>query len=183
MENLKTAILEVLNRNSDTIYGKGSCGELGDSSQGIDSYLFTEVTEEIISIINSCTDPENQPNQYGVDLLKNKLVTTENEFNSIDKIMNATEFIRSKKRLEEIFDKTISDYNKRVSHVYAFKFTDSERKMLLEMIQDYAREVAQASLEKAAENVKTSDNCKVWNCEGQSVNIETIVNLDNIVLL
>ncbi|HFK5582129.1 TPA: hypothetical protein ACG0AV_002057 [Elizabethkingia anophelis] len=56
------------------------------------------------------------------------------------------------KRLEEIFDTTISEYNKRVSHVYAFKFTDSERKMFLEMIQDYAREVAQASLEKAAEN-------------------------------
>lgn len=58
------------------------------------------------------------------------------------------------KRLEEIFDTTISDYNKRVSHVYAFEFTDSERKMFLEMVQAYAREVAQASLEKAAENAK-----------------------------
>ncbi|MDV3834203.1 hypothetical protein CMU13_12815 [Elizabethkingia anophelis] len=58
------------------------------------------------------------------------------------------------KRLEEIFDKTISDYNKTVSHVYAFKFSERERKMFLEMIQDYAREVAQASLEKAAENAR-----------------------------
>lgn len=72
MENLKTAILEVLNRNSNTIYGKGSCGELGDSSLGIDSYLFSEVAEEITNIINSCTDPENQPNQYGVELLKDE---------------------------------------------------------------------------------------------------------------
>lgn len=85
------------------------------------------------------------------------------------------------KRLEEIFDKTISDYNKRVSHVYAFKFTDSERKMLLEMIQDYAREVAQASLEKAAENALI-DGSEFSRC-GCEIDEQSIVNPDNIVLL
>ncbi|HAY3504318.1 TPA: hypothetical protein JRX02_002944 [Elizabethkingia anophelis] len=80
------------------------------------------------------------------------------------------------KRLEEIFDTTISDYNKRVSHVYAFKFTDSERKMFLEMIQDYAREVAQASLEKAAEVVSRNYNDS-YECK------QDILNPKNITLL
>lgn len=84
------------------------------------------------------------------------------------------------KRLEEIFDKTISDYNKRVSHVYAFKFTDSERKMFLEMIKDYAREVAQASLEKAAENLVQAPFS--FNSDFNSQKI-AIKNPNNITLL
>lgn len=84
------------------------------------------------------------------------------------------------KRLEEIFDKTISDYNKRVSHVYAFKFTDSERKMFLEMIQTYAREVAQASLEKAAENARTKTNRESTSIV---VDKESITSETNITLL
>ncbi|MDV3636744.1 hypothetical protein CMU84_16460 [Elizabethkingia anophelis] len=98
------------------------------------------------------------------------------------------------KRLEEIFDKTISDYNKRVSHVYAFKFTDSERKMFLEMVQVYAREVAQASLEKAAENanmkyhdglIKLNTPKKYIQLGADNVQIdkESITNPDNITLL
>lgn len=80
------------------------------------------------------------------------------------------------KRLEEIFDTTISDYNKRVSHVYAFEFTDSERKMFLEMVQAYAREVAQASLEKAAEFVSRNYNDS-YECK------QDILNPKNITLL
>ncbi|WP_395765196.1 hypothetical protein [Elizabethkingia anophelis] len=89
------------------------------------------------------------------------------------------------KRLEEIFDTTISDYNKRVSHVYAFKFTDSERKMFLEMIQDYAREVAQASLEKAAENAKIEKEYSIRYQDfiPDSVDKESITNESNIILL
>ncbi|MCT3800625.1 hypothetical protein HZQ61_02925 [Elizabethkingia anophelis] len=80
------------------------------------------------------------------------------------------------KRLEEIFDKTFSDYNKRVSHVYAFKFTDSERKMFLEMIQDYAREVAQASLQKAAEVVSRNYNDS-YECKQDILNPKNITQL------
>ncbi|MCT4252094.1 hypothetical protein HZP37_13445 [Elizabethkingia anophelis] len=94
------------------------------------------------------------------------------------------------KRLEEIFDTTISDYNKRVSHVYAFKFTDVERMMFFGMIQRYAREVAQASLEKAAENaelgvVKCEDcKCKSNFCtDNIGILKESITNPDNITLL
>ncbi|MDQ8748358.1 hypothetical protein [Elizabethkingia miricola] len=98
------------------------------------------------------------------------------------------------KRLEEIFDKTISDYNKRVSHVYAFKFTDSERKMFLEMIQTYAREVAQASLEKAAynANIKYHDgHNKLYKAvkhvqigaDNIQIDKESITNESNITLL
>ncbi|WP_185212429.1 hypothetical protein [Elizabethkingia meningoseptica] len=98
------------------------------------------------------------------------------------------------KRLEEIFDKTFSDYNKRVSHVYAFKFTDSERKMFLEMIQDYAREVAQASLQKAAENsilkltfssgeIATNPTWKMPDGELIELQKESITNESNITLL
>lgn len=80
------------------------------------------------------------------------------------------------KRLEEIFDTTISDYNKRVSHVYAFKFTDVERMMFFGMIQRYAREVAQASLEKAAEVVSRNYNDS-YECK------QDILNPKNITLL
>ncbi|MDV3583424.1 hypothetical protein CMU85_18145 [Elizabethkingia anophelis] len=52
-----------------------------------------------------------------------------------------------------------------------------------EIAQLYAREVAQASLEKAAENAKTSNSCKVWNCEGESIDKDSITNSNNIVLL
>ncbi|GJN60461.1 hypothetical protein [Elizabethkingia anophelis] len=79
------------------------------------------------------------------------------------------------KRLEELFAE--------MTREIPFVVNEELKPYILELAQVYAREVAQASLEKAAENAKTSDNCKVWNCEGQSVNIETIVNPDNIVLL
>ncbi|WP_407505091.1 hypothetical protein [Elizabethkingia meningoseptica] len=98
------------------------------------------------------------------------------------------------KRLEEIFDTTISDYNKRVSHVHAFEFTDSERKMFLEMVQAYAREVAQASLEKASENSilkLTFNSVKIatsstWRMpDGKLVELQksSITNESNIVML
>ncbi|MCT3835903.1 hypothetical protein HZQ15_18765 [Elizabethkingia anophelis] len=84
------------------------------------------------------------------------------------------------KRLEEILEKAWSKNtnNEPLDEKYIGETTAIHEAMKL-----YAREVAQASLQKAAENAKTYDNCKVWNCEGQSVNIESIVNSNNIVLL
>ncbi|WP_407478444.1 hypothetical protein [Elizabethkingia anophelis] len=84
------------------------------------------------------------------------------------------------KRLEEILEKAWSKNtnNEPLDEKYIGETTAIHEAMKL-----YAREVAQASLEKAAENAKTYDNCKVWNCEGQSVNIESIINPENIVLL
>ncbi|MCT4261599.1 hypothetical protein HZP32_05675 [Elizabethkingia anophelis] len=98
------------------------------------------------------------------------------------------------KRLEEIFDTTISDYNKRVSHVYAFKFTDVERMMFFGMIQRYAREVAQASLDKAAEvaNIKYHDgHNKLYKAvkhvqigaDNIQIDKESITNPNNITQL
>lgn len=86
------------------------------------------------------------------------------------------------KRLEEIFDTTISDYNKRVSHVYAFKFTDVERMMFFGMIQRYAREVAQASLEKAAENIALFKEFSEFEFK-HWIDKESITNPNNITLL
>jgi len=72
MENLKTLILEVLNKNTETANYSGSCGELGGSFKAINSEDFSIVVDEISNIINSCTDPENQPNQYGVVLFESE---------------------------------------------------------------------------------------------------------------
>ncbi|OPC11942.1 hypothetical protein BAX93_05425 [Elizabethkingia meningoseptica] len=94
------------------------------------------------------------------------------------------------KRLEEIFDTTISDYNKETSSFHRLTLTIGERKMFLEMIQDYAREVAQASLEKAAEEAKTKKVLGVTKRFSGSalvsriiVGKESITNQSNIVML
>ena len=66
MEEIKNQIIELLNNTAETAYGKGSCGELGDSFQAIDADYFSEVSNDILKIIQIVFDPENQPNQLGI---------------------------------------------------------------------------------------------------------------------
>ncbi|MCT4288728.1 hypothetical protein HZP25_18705 [Elizabethkingia anophelis] len=70
MENLKKTILEILIKHSEKVYSAGSCGELGDSFNAVVSEDFNYITNDIIEIIDACIDPENQPNQYGIDMFK-----------------------------------------------------------------------------------------------------------------
>ena len=67
MEEIKKQIIELLNNTAETAYGKGSCGELGDSFQAIDADYFSEVANDILKIIQIVFDPENQPNQLGIE--------------------------------------------------------------------------------------------------------------------
>lgn len=78
-------------------------------------------------------------------------------------------------RLEEIFDEKISSYNEKVSHVYKFRFDKHEREMFLNIMKIYAKEVAQASLEKASE--------EAWIDSMGSIDKESITNPENIVIL
>lgn len=70
MENLKKVILEVLNKHSETAK-HGSDGEYHNITV-IDSEDFNVIADEIVNLIKSCVDPENQPNQYSVDLLRDE---------------------------------------------------------------------------------------------------------------
>lgn len=56
-------------------------------------------------------------------------------------------------RLEEIFNKTISEYNENTSDINKFKFSQREKDIFKGMIRRYATEVAQASLEKAKKDL------------------------------
>ncbi|MGJ1368203.1 hypothetical protein [Sphingobacterium spiritivorum] len=76
MKNLKKAILEVLTINSQISHSAGSCGELGDSFTSVHSDDFCVIIDQILEIIYSCVDPENQPNQYGVELLNDNNSST-----------------------------------------------------------------------------------------------------------
>ncbi|MCT4088836.1 hypothetical protein HZP82_15765 [Elizabethkingia anophelis] len=87
------------------------------------------------------------------------------------------------KSIEEIKDEVAQEHNNSSWSDMMFKYGGVGDTIIDKVVHRYAREVAKASLQKAAENAKTYDNCKVWNCEGQSVNIESIVNSNNIVLL
>lgn len=49
MEKIKKQIIEILWNSADKVYGAGSCGELGDSFQAIDSDLFSDVADELIN--------------------------------------------------------------------------------------------------------------------------------------
>jgi hypothetical protein len=48
-EEIKKKIVEILYESADTVYGKGSCGELGDSFKALDADLFNEVADELIN--------------------------------------------------------------------------------------------------------------------------------------
>jgi len=66
MEQIKKQIIELLNNNTITCYGRGSCGELGDSFQAIEGEDISSIAEEITTLIQTIFDPENQPNQLGI---------------------------------------------------------------------------------------------------------------------
>lgn len=88
--------------------------------------------------------------------------------------------------LDDIVDKFCQDHFGELSlyryllHSTSPANTEAGVKMIM---KEYARECAKASLEKAAENAKTNLDCKVWNCEGESIYKESITNPENIVLL
>jgi hypothetical protein len=67
MEKIKKQIIELLSNSSETAHRKGSFGELGDSFQAIDSDCFSDVANEITNFIQIIFDPENQPNQLGIN--------------------------------------------------------------------------------------------------------------------
>lgn len=57
MDSLKDKIIKILYDNSATSYGRGSCGELGDSYLSVDADSFNDVANEIIEIIKTdCKD-------------------------------------------------------------------------------------------------------------------------------
>lgn len=78
-------------------------------------------------------------------------------------------------RLEEIFNKTISDYNENVSDFHKFKFSDKEKMMFLNMMKEYAKECCEASLQKASQDAIVDYENKVVE--------ESIDNNENIILL
>lgn len=47
MNNIKEQIIKLLQKSSDTVYGRGSCGELGDSFNALDSDCFSDIATEI----------------------------------------------------------------------------------------------------------------------------------------
>lgn len=57
MDSLKDKIIKILYDNSETSYGRGSCGELGDSYLSVDSDSFSNVADEIVKLIKpDCKD-------------------------------------------------------------------------------------------------------------------------------
>lgn len=46
-----------------------------------------------------------------------------------------------------------------------------------EIAKRYATEAIKADRERVADNAKTTRSCSVWNCEGESVDKESILNL------
>ena len=67
MEEIKKLFIEVFNKNAETTFGRGSCGELGDAFQTIYSDDFYVIVDELLVIIQALFDPENQPNQFGIE--------------------------------------------------------------------------------------------------------------------
>lgn len=51
INELKEQIVNLMLKSSDKVYGKGSCGELGDSFTALDSDCFSNVAAEIFSLI------------------------------------------------------------------------------------------------------------------------------------
>lgn len=82
-------------------------------------------------------------------------------------------------RLEDKFNKTISEYNENVSDFHKFSLSPKEKAMFLNMMKEYGRECSQASLEKASEKVECV-TCYDNECE---VDLKSITNPENITLL
>ncbi|MDN5423819.1 MAG: hypothetical protein L0G07_10460, partial [Chryseobacterium sp.] len=80
--------------------------------------------------------------------------------------------------LEEIFNKTISEYNENTSDINKFKFSQREKDIFKGMIRRYATEVAQASLEKASERACIEPKGMMTRVYKESITQES-----NIVIL
>lgn len=59
--------------------------------------------------------------------------------------------------------------------VYKQKSFNELRKFII----GFGKTVAAKTLELAAENAKTDKSCKVWNCEGQFIDKQSIVDTIN----
>ena len=46
-EEIKKQIIDLLQKSADTVHNAGSCGELGDSFQALDSEWFSDIAKEI----------------------------------------------------------------------------------------------------------------------------------------
>lgn len=88
------------------------------------------------------------------------------------------------KRLEELYEKMVDEA--------PFVFPESNRKYVYELAEIYAREVAQASLERASEeatinhqNGEVNENIKYFQIDSRIIRInkQSITNPDNIVML
>lgn len=96
-------------------------------------------------------------------------------------------------RLEEIFNKTISEYNENTSDINKFKFSQREKDIFKGMIRRYATECVKASLEKASKTAKIyKESCGISSecgCMGNCdypisyINKKSITNPDNIILV
>jgi hypothetical protein len=69
-KQIEEEIIGILHLNASTMYSKGSCGELGGESIVLDKDYFEDVAKSIRIMFDAITDPENQPNQYGIELIK-----------------------------------------------------------------------------------------------------------------
>lgn len=77
MEQIKKQIIDLLWKSADTVHGKGSCGELGDSFQAIDAECFSDIANEITNLIQLIFASEKQQNKLGV---KNPFEEVQNDF-------------------------------------------------------------------------------------------------------
>ncbi len=66
-EKIKKEIDNILWKHTTIAHSKGSCGELGESFHAIDSDDFDKVSDKIIDLIYIIFDPQNQPNQLGIE--------------------------------------------------------------------------------------------------------------------
>lgn len=80
-------------------------------------------------------------------------------------------------RLDEIFDKTISDYNENTSDINKFSFSKREKDIFKGMIRRYAYECCKACLEKASEKISLIEN-ETSYVKQSEINIE-----EHIILL
>ena len=69
--------------------------------------------------------------------------------------------VQQMKTAEEILNKTIEDYNKNVSQVYAFQFSRLEEKLFSNMMIEFAKMHVTEALKQASEKAELSDdsNC------------------------
>ena len=67
MKEIKQQIIDLMYKSAEKVHSAGSYGELGDSFDALDAECFAVVATEITSLIQIIFDPENQPNQLGIN--------------------------------------------------------------------------------------------------------------------